>query len=54
MKVRVKATEYEQFHVAQTVELLVAKRTRALLSIHSLDDGLTNSCQGDIIKTEDL
>ncbi|MDR6549868.1 hypothetical protein [Paenibacillus qinlingensis] len=36
MKVRVKPTEYEQFYVEQSVELLTAKRTHALLTIHSL------------------
>ncbi|KRE93331.1 hypothetical protein ASG89_07485 [Paenibacillus sp. Soil766] len=54
LKVRVKAEEYKHFHIDQTVELLVAKRTSALLTIHSLVDELEEGSRADMIKTEDL
>ncbi|NQX58424.1 hypothetical protein [Paenibacillus qinlingensis] len=54
MKLRVKATEYEQFRSGQSVELLVAKRTNALLAIHSLDDELEEGSGADRIKMEEL
>lgn len=54
MKLRVKATEYEQFHIDQSVELLVAKRTSALLAIHSLDDVKEEGSRAEMIKTEEL
>jgi hypothetical protein len=54
MKVRVKATEYEHFHINQSVELLVGKRTSALLTINSLDEEFKDGSQADIITTEDV
>lgn len=54
LKLRVKATEYEQFHVDQLLELRVAKRTSALLTIYSLEEKQEEGFQSNLIQTEDL
>ncbi|MGO4500702.1 hypothetical protein AB4114_33060 [Paenibacillus sp. 2RAB27] len=54
MKVRVKAREYEKFHLNQSIELLVGKRTSALLTIKSLEYESNDVSQADVSTTEDV
>ncbi|OAS16385.1 hypothetical protein [Paenibacillus oryzisoli] len=54
LKLRVKAAEYEQFHGDQLVELRIAKRTSALLSIYSVEEKQKDGFQTDENQTDDL